>query len=466
MVYNILHYGAVSDGITLCSASIQAAADKAAENGGGTLYIPAGKYVCGTVELYSNVQLYIENGATVFGSGNLGDFGPEEEYTEPLYQDLSHTTFRLSMFFAENAHNITISGGGIIDMRSVWDEKNQRKIIANRGAKVFAFKNCTAISIKDISIMNATDLAVYLAGCTKVHCSGLRLRVHIDGISPDCCDDVLISDCDIESGDDCIAIKSSYTLGKIKDCENIVIANCILKSRCNAIKFGTESNGGVKNLAVSNCVIKETRFAGIALESVDGGHLDGVNINNILMKNVGTPIFVVLGERGRGPDNPAPGSIKNIYFSNIAASGPYIPYDIIEWNYKCYKNKDRLQQPWRINGEGFDPEYDSPDKEHPMPWQVTSSVHGLKGKPIENISFNNIHFNLRGGCPKGGFERQVPENTKGYPEAYMFGRTLPAKGLYCRNVKGLRIRDFRVITELNDSRDEIVYDNVSHEDIL
>jgi polygalacturonase len=229
-------------------------------------------------------------------------------------------------------------------MRSVWDEDGVRgEAIKHRGAKCIALRNCKNVEIANLTINNVTDLAVYFAGCENVDVYGLSLRVYIDGISPDNSKNVRIHDCEVEAGDDAIVFKSSYTLNRIDICKDIKVWNCRLKSRCTAIKFGTETNGGFENIDIQNIEIFDTRITGIAIESVDGAVIDGVFIKNVKMRNVNAPLFIHVGKRMRGPAGRDIGEIKNVVIENLTAQGPYEPYEIIAWNYFSYKDNDTYQ---------------------------------------------------------------------------------------------------------------------------
>ena len=286
-----------------------------------------------TVFLRDNVKIKLQDGSKILGAPSFYDYAPEEKIDYPAYQDQSHTYFDCSMFVGRNCENIAICGNGVIDMRSVWDEDNVRDIV-HRGPKCIALKECKNVEICDIEIYNATDLAVYFAGCENVDIHGLKMQVYIDGISPDNSKNVRIRDCDIDCGDDGIVFKSSYTLNRLDTCRDIKVQNCRVKSRCSAIKFGTETNGGFYNILVENIDVRETRITGIAIESVDGAIIDGLTLRNITMRNVGAPLFIHLGQRMRGPKGLEIGRIRNVTLENIKAEGPYEPYEAIAWNYK------------------------------------------------------------------------------------------------------------------------------------
>ena len=452
--YNIINFGAIADGKTLNTVAVQNAIDECSKNGGGTVVFPDGVFVLSTVFLKSNVHIELSENSVILGSLNFYDYCPDEKVDYPLYQDASHSFFHCSMFVGINCENISITGKGKIDMRSVWDEKNERDMV-HRGAKCVALKECKNVEISGITVNNCTDLAIYFAGCENVDISGIKMRTYIDGISPDNSKNVKIYDCDIETGDDGIVFKSSYTLNRLDFCKNVKVWNCKIKSRCNAIKFGTETNGGFYDIDIKDCYIFDTRITGISIESVDGAIVDGITISNIEMKNVNAPIFIHVGMRMRGPAGRAIGKIKNITLENITATGPYGEYEIIPWNYVSYKENDIRQNP-KVFGvaESFDGTKETDE------WQMTSNICGLKDSPLENIVLKDIYFKLYGGIKE--YNKNVPEEAQDYPEVYVYGRVLPAKGIYFRCINGLTINNVKVETFLPDEREDLVLDKVEN----
>ena len=449
-IYEVEDFGACGDGVTLCTLAVQRAVDACGKDGGGTVLFSNGAYVLSTVFLRNNVKVEIRAGVKILGSLHLDDFRPDERVDYPLYQDASHSFFEHSLFVGVGCNRIALVGGGEIDMRSVWDEENKRNM-NRRGAKCVALKNCTDVEIADLRIVNATDLAVYFAGCENVDIHGLR--VYIDGISPDNCKHVKIHGCDVQSGDDAIVFKSSYTLNRLGECEDIRVYDCTLRSGCNALKFGTESNGGFKNISVDNIGIFDTRICAIAVESVDGAVIDGIRIKNVRMQNVNAPLFIHLGDRMRGPECRKIGRIRNISLENITATGEYKPYGIMPYNYKAYKDGVRICDPHVFGiGEGYS------GKEWIDAWQMTSNVCGLADIPLENISLENVHFALDGGV--NAYSATVPLTAAKYPEVYVYGRILPAKGIYFRFVKGLRLQNVTVKTYRPDAREDFVFEHV------
>jgi len=264
-------------------------------------------------------------------------------------------------------------------------------------------KRCRFVDIRGIRILNAPNYAISLLGSDYAVIDGVTiLNAFADGIDPDSCKNVRIANCHIESVDDAIVPKASFSLGERRVCENISVTNCYLSTRCNGFKLGTESGGGFKRIAVSNCVIsglkgKSPALSGIALESVDGGDLDGVTVSNITMVDVRAPIFVRLGNRGRDMDTPIAGTLRNVNIDNIVAARA----------------------------------------------SLACSVTGIPGHPAENISLSNIRIHFIGGNQRQPSETPVSEEEARYPESVMFG-ALPAYAFFCRHVDGLALSNIYV----------------------
>lgn len=230
-IYDVCEFGTIADEMRICTKSVQKAVDECSANGGGIVRFGRGRYVLSTVFLRSDVKIEIPEGTEILGAESYYDYAQEEKVDYPIYQDSSHTYFHPSMFVGMDCENVGITGGGKIDMRSVWDEDGVRgEAIKHRGAKCIALKNCKNVEISHLEIYNATDLAVYFAGCENVDIYDIKMRVYIDGISPDNSKNVRIYDCDVETGDDGIVFKSSYTLNRLDICKDIHVWDCKIKS--------------------------------------------------------------------------------------------------------------------------------------------------------------------------------------------------------------------------------------------
>lgn len=415
---------------TLHTQSFQKAVDFASRKK-EPLFVPIGEYLLGTVELKDDVTIVFEDGVKLLGSKNLNDFYDDEFLTMPRYQDVSHSSYTKSLFYGSDIKNVCLKGSATIDMQSVWEDKNLRNSYY-RGAKAIAIKNAENVTIKDLRINNATDIAVLLGRCKNVYVNGLNIRSHIDGISPDGCENVIISDCNLFCGDDAIVLKTSLYDGKICPCKHITVTNCIISSRCNAIKFGTESTGDFKYITISNCVVYNTRCTGISIESIDGANIEGVTISNVTMENVACPIFMVLGKRMRAPETVPVGTIRNVTLSNIFANFSAEPYKSIDFWYPLIK-------------EGSEYETNK---------CITSNIVNMTDNAFENITLSNVHLEVEGG--KKLSESSFTENPSGYADGAMFGDVLPSYGLFIKGVKNINLQNVTFNTMKTDERPDII----------
>jgi hypothetical protein len=391
--YTVRDHGAVGDGVAKDTAAVQRAIDACAAAGGGTVLFPAGTYLCGSLHLKSNVTLHLDNGATILGSLLKEDYDPPETLDFKNDADVETTYFHQSLIWGEGLERVAITGGGTID--SGFGKRG--------GPKPIALKRCRFVNISGIRILNAPNYAISLLGTDDVNIDGVTiLNAFADGIDPDSCRNVRISNCHIEAIDDAIVPKTSFSLGERRSCENITVTNCFLSTRCNGFKLGTESGGDFKRIAVSNCVItgkkgKSPAISGIALESVDGANIDGVTVSNITMTDVRAPIFLRLGNRGRDQETPTPGSLRNVIIDNIVATRA----------------------------------------------SLACSVTGIPGHAVENVTLSNIRMEFLGGNPLHPANTPMPEKEDRYPEALMFG-PMPAYALFVRHAEGVTLSNFDV----------------------
>ena len=397
---------------TLYTKAFQDAVDYCYSKGGEPLFVPFGTYTLGSVVLKDNTTIIFEDGAKILGSTNIDDFLADDI---PLnkYQDMSHSSYTRSLFYAKNAKNITIKGNGVIDMQSAWDHENKRNS-KHRGAKVIAFDKVEGVVLQDFKLYNATDIGILLGRCKNCFVKGLYIETHIDGISPDGSENVVISDCILKCGDDGIVLKSSYYDNCAVPCQRVNVNNCIVSSRCSAIKIGTETNGDFKYINVSNCVIHNTRCVGLAIESCDGGNLYGINVSNITMQNVACPIYIFLGLRMRGPKELTPGSINDITISNVYADCHESTYKSLDFYY------DLIKDGTDIANVSF-----------------PSLIINYTENPMNNIKLSNVNVKCFGG--KKLENAKFYDNPYGYPSHEMFGFHLPAYGLIVKNCKGLQL---------------------------
>jgi polygalacturonase len=394
--YNIKDFGAKSDNITNNTQAIQNAINTCSGNGGGTVIIPGGTFITGTLVLKDNVDLHLEKMAMLCASIDTSDYPGGKE--------------NKSLIYINNVNSVSISGEGTIDGRGSFF----KVIKSDPDDRPFLIwvKNSKNIRIKNVTLTNSAYWTIWLIGSEHVYIKGIKIYSHAninnDGIDIDS-KDVVISDCIIDTDDDALCFKSH----RVNPCENVVVSNCILASNCNFIKMGTRSVGGFKNIAISNCVLRpasESKFrfwnlnlpgisdtitgiAGIALEVVDGGFLDQVTISNISMTGVQTPIFIRLGNRTNHT-----GSLKDVVISNITATSSSL---------------------------------------------IASSITAVPGFYIENVVLRDIIIICKGGGTLLDTGKPVPEMNKNYPENRMFGTNLPAYGLYIRHARYITIENVK-----------------------
>jgi polygalacturonase len=438
-LYDARDYGAIADGRTLDTAPIQAAIDRAARSGGGVVVLDSGTYVSGTIHLRSNVTLRVLAGATLQASTNDRNFDsyempnpgsmtanritwavratwrrPEVRIASLLktIDDPDTTYTHYSLIVADGVSNVTIDGGGTIDGNR----------LARGGPKLITLRRCRHAIVRDVTLRNAPCYNISLVGSDDVVIDGITIiNGYADGIDPDDSRNVRIANCYIDTWDDAICAKASLALGHPMATRNLVVTNCILKTSNNGFKLGTESEGDFRDIAVSNClVLRRDRgrapITGVELDSVDGGAIDGVAISNMVMRGVRTPIFLRLGDRGRGMAMPHPGSMSNIIIDDIIAH----------------------------------------DAVHPI------SLNGLPGFPIQDVTLDNIDVDERGGQSLDPVE--IPELPAAYPQGEMFGEQ-PGYAVYARHVEDLSLSNWRVRQNAPDCRPAAVFDDVDDLDL-
>ena len=413
----------------LQTADFQKAINFCAQNGNEPLFVPFGTYYLGSLNLPSNTTIIFEDGVKIYGSKNLQDYFADEQLKN-TYQDLSHGSYTKSLFYAKNAENITLKGNATIDMQSAWDLERKRSR-SGRGAKVISFDNVKNVNIIDLKLLNATDVAILLGRTKNVFIRGLYMETHIDGISTDGAEDVVISDCILNCGDDALVFKSSVYDNNVCHCKRITATNCIISSMCNGIKIGTETTGDFSNINVNNCVIYNTHCTGISIESVDGSNVKGVNISNITMDNVSCPIFVYAGKRMRAPEGTPVGSINDVNIANVYADCNDKKYKTVACELEMLgENGDIVSNP-----------------------SVTSNIVNMSGNPMKNINLTNITLNMVGGRKLS--EIDYRDNEKGYPRGEMFGFVLPAHGLFVKNAE-VTLSNVKCYVQNSDERPDIV----------
>lgn len=267
-VFNIRTYGARGDGRTSDTAAIQKAVDAAHAAGGGTVWLPAGVFLSGTITLRSNVALHLAPGATLLGSPRIADYQPKH------------------LIYAKGVENVAIEGVGVIDGNGdAFFDKNLKPLA--RPSPLIEIWDAKNVRIENVTIRRAPAWTIHPKNCDGVKIRGISLlnnlrAINSDGIDPDSSRNVIISDSHIEAGDDCIVLKTTNRGEPVLPTENVTVTNCVLVSAASAIKLGTESHADFRNCVFSNCVIRESR-TGIALLAKDGATMENIRFSNIVM---------------------------------------------------------------------------------------------------------------------------------------------------------------------------------------
>jgi polygalacturonase len=454
-VFDVTAFGAKGDGKTQNRAAINQAIEAAAAAGGGTVEVPAGTFVTGSVRLRSNVTLRLERGAVIEASAVAAEYDAAEPNEWDKFQDFGHSHFHNSLIWGEGLENIAIIGGGRISGKALARERGAG------GDKAIALKLCRNVTLRDVTISNGGHFGILATGVDNLTVDNLMIDTNRDGIDVDSCRNVHISNTSVNSpNDDAIVLKGTHALGAARVSENITITNCLVSGfeigslldgtyrrtvkqapdrdgPTGRIKIGTESEGDFRNIAISNVVFDTSR--GLALESVDGAHIEDVTVSNITMRDVSNaPIFIRLGSRMRAPEGTAVGSVKRIAIGNVTVYNA-------------------------------DPRYGS-------------IISGVPGHDVEDVKLSNIRILYRGGLTLDQVAKQpadlvntfffratggvpprepydTPEREKEYPEPSMFGM-LPAYGFLIRHAKGIELNDVDIGFMKEDRRPAFVLDSV------
>jgi polygalacturonase len=413
--FDVRDFGAIGDGRADDTAAIQGALDACRHAGGGIVQIPAGGWLSGTLQLYSRLTLELGPGATLLASEDDDDFAPSEAPRFRTGSDVETIDFAHALLAGHDLERVAIVGAGTIDMNRD----------GRHGPKPIALKRCRFVTVQGVTILHSPNYCVSLGGCEDVLVDGVTIRdAYADGIDPDCCRRVRISNCDVEADDDALCLKTSFLLGARGATEDVVVTNCRLRSPSNCFKLGTESSGDFRQIVMSNCVLDgsppEDRDAsaaaeggGIAILTVDGGTIDGVLVSNCVMRAVPAPLFVRLGNRGRDQRRRAPGRLRNVTITGIVAVGA----------------------------------------------TGTGSIAGLPGHPVERVTVENVRISATGGC-KDARDLDISECEGDYPEVSMYG-DLPAFGLYVRHGRDVVLRNVELNVERDDARPALVADDVT-----
>ena len=460
-IFDIRTYGAVGDGKTVDSPAINKAIEAAAAEGGGTVLFPAGSWLCFSIRLKSNVALYLAQGATIVAADsplpgqstgyNGGVYDAAEPNAASPYQDYGHTHWHNSLIWGEGLHDVGITGPGLIHGKGLSNGRGTMKLGNERkaeqagvGNKSIALKNCRNVIFRDFSILKGGHFGLLLTGVDNLTIDNLKIDTDRDGMDIDCCRNVRVSNCTVNSPwDDGICPKSSYALGYSRATENVTITNCYVTGtyelgsvldgtfkkfpddakapRTGRIKCGTESNGGFKNITISNCVFEGCN--GLALESEDGALCEDIAISNITMRDIVTaPLFLRLGSRLRGPKGSTKvGTMQRISIDNLVS-------------------------------------YHADAK-------ICSILSGIPGYALADIRLANIYQQHIGGASNESLAIRPPEFENKYPDPGMFG-PMPAQGFYLRHIRNLEMSHVEVQAMQADPRPSFFLQDVERADFI
>jgi polygalacturonase len=471
--FNVRTYGATGDGKTVDTLAINRAIEAVAAMGGGTLFFPAGTYLCFTLHLRSNVDLYLSRGCTILAADspkvdettgyNGGTYDPAELNTPwDAFQDYGHSHWHNSLFVGDGIADFSILGPGLIHGKGLSRGSSPGQVrggytafVAEQpgvGNKAIALKNCHNVNLRDFSVLKGGHFALLATGVDNLTIDNLLIDTDRDGLDIDCCRNVRISNCTVNSPwDDGICPKSSYALGYARATENLTIANCFVTGtyelgsvlsgtwkkfgdnesvpRNGRIKCGTESNGGFRNITISNCVIEGSK--GIALEAADGAFLEDIAISNITMRDiVDAPLFLRLSRRNRGPkETMLPGTLRRVLISNLVS--------------------------------------------HNSAASTASIFSGIPTNMVEDVKLSNCYFGHRSLHPSKDPAKPspdwrtliVPEIEEAYPDLNRFGPT-PCNAFFIRHLNHVEMSHLEIAPTNDDPRPAFWLEDVHRADFF
>lgn len=444
--YNILDFGALPDGKTLNTTAIQAAIDAAHEKTGGRVVIPAGQFLTGALQMKSGVELHVQEKGVLLGSTHPNHYFKLKRWK--------------ALILAESEQNIAITGQGEINGQgrqlalhidslfyagqidsAMYNFVEMRPKYYLR-PQLIEFVRCENITLKNITLKNAACWVQTYDQCRNIVMDSVTTDSDAywnnDGIDIQDCINVRITNCFVNSADDGICLKSQSAQHL---CDSIYIANCTVRSSASAVKFGTVSHGGFKNVVIKNIKVYDTYRSALAIECVDGGTLENVLIDGVTATNTGNALFIRLGERSKKEQM---GQLRNVTLSNIKVEVAF----------------ERPDYAYEIRGPAL------PFFHNTFP----ASITGIPGYPVENLKLENIEIIYPGRGNKGLAHaplsrlNQVPEKISDYPEFSMFGE-LPAWGFYVRHVDGLTMKNIRLSIQDPDYRSALIFDDVRNLDL-
>lgn len=448
--FNVKEFGAVGDGVALDSPSINKAIEAAANAGGGTVLLPPGKYLSGSIRLKSNIELHLQQGAVIVADKwNSTCYDPTEPFPHGAYQDGGHSFFHNSLIWGENLTNVSVTGEGLIDGSGLttWQgklsvlmgfdrnppvpEKPMEPVYAAN--KAIALKLCKNVVIRGVSILRGGWFAILVTGCEGVQMEDLTIDTNRDGIDIDACSNVTVRKCKVNAPeDDAICPKSTCALGEPRVTENVHISECLVSGfkvgtlldgsmqpdprdrRNGRIKFGTESSGGFRNCTVTNCTFLDSM--GFTLQEVDGGIIENIRVSGLRMKRVKNYVlYIVTGKRNRTPNLTTVSRMRNVSISDVVAEEVDLMSGI--------------------------------------------QIIGMAEQPIEGLQLKDIRIVSKGGGTDADAARTPKDLGKQYPDPWGKGN-MPAYGIYARHVTGLALSSLEFSFRSPDQRPAAQFSNI------
>lgn len=429
---NVRDFGAKGDGVTLDTRAINDAIAAASLQGGGQVLIPAGRYLVHSIHLASHIDLHLETGAVLIAAKFDEEKGWKYDLPEPgpvpQYQDFGHSHWENSLIWGIGLEDVRISGYGKIDGTELANGYRTEDLQTGWGNKAISLKECTNVTLSDITIYQGGHFAILATGVDNLLITGLTIDTNRDGIDIDCCRNVRVDGCLVNSPyDDAIVLKASYALGRFRDTEDVTITCCNISGydtgsvlnrtykptenpvgrifrapdrifSAGRIKLGTETSGGFRNISVTGCTLDYS--GGLFVQSMDGGTVENIVFSDITMTNcTDCPIFLRLGRRMRSPEGTPIGTIRGVTFSDIRSRDANPSYNVI--------------------------------------------ISGIPGHNIQDLTMKDVHLHSAGGVSKAEAMSDVIEAEEKYPDPWMFGAKrndiVPYSCMLLRHIDGVTI---------------------------
>lgn len=416
--YNIRDYGAVPKKKRLCTAALQKAIDECSARGGGRVIVPKGKWYTGAIVLKNGVDLHLQRDAFLYGSTNPKDY---------VLNPTATIIITSQLIYAINAHDIAISGEGTIDGRGAgFTDAACNRVMITR-PMLIRFDRCKRVTVSGVTMRNAAVWMQHYYECENLTIKDINVWNYCnncnDGIDITSCDNVTITGCTVDSDDDAICLKST----SLKPCQNVTVTNCTVGTHCNALKIGSETVGDCKNITFSHCKVvpagsrkvingHANAVAALAVESIDGAAISDITFSDITIQGSECPIFIRLGNRndkyGQKINRQLTGSINGVTIRDVT-----------------------------VTGAG----------------NIGSSITGIPGQMVENVSISNVTITHKGGMHRVNAPRDNREKSE--PNAMMWG-TLPAKGFFMKYARNVRMNNVKLISTTADERPEVYREHV------